>query len=149
MAAPGEKSFCVLEYHTSEFVVTVKRAFRTKYHIHAYKDSPVQIHASTHWKPDRSQHGRPTACYHQPYSSATFVSLCFHSRDEKFSMGFKNTTISFLLLFLNFVRSDIAWLEISLSPDVLVSRHLPWQPSARVSQTSRPSYLSHVITAAT
>jgi hypothetical protein len=28
MAAPGEKSFCVLEYHT---VVTVQRAFRAKY----------------------------------------------------------------------------------------------------------------------
>jgi hypothetical protein len=28
MAAPGEKSFCVLEYHTSNSVVTVQRAFR-------------------------------------------------------------------------------------------------------------------------
>ena len=27
MAAPGEKSFCVLEYHTSKSVVTVQRAF--------------------------------------------------------------------------------------------------------------------------
>jgi hypothetical protein len=31
MAAPGEKSFCVLEYHTSKPVVTVQRAFRAKY----------------------------------------------------------------------------------------------------------------------
>jgi hypothetical protein len=31
MAAPGEKSFCVLEYHTSQSVVTVQRAFRAKY----------------------------------------------------------------------------------------------------------------------
>ena len=31
MAAPGEKSFCVLEYHTSKSVVTVQRAFRAKY----------------------------------------------------------------------------------------------------------------------
>ena len=31
MAAPGEKSFCVLEYHTSNCVVTVQRAFRAKY----------------------------------------------------------------------------------------------------------------------
>jgi len=31
MAAPWEKSFCVLEYHTSKFVVTVQRAFRAKY----------------------------------------------------------------------------------------------------------------------
>ena len=28
MADPEEKSFCVLEYHTSKSVVTVKRAFR-------------------------------------------------------------------------------------------------------------------------
>ena len=28
MAAQGEKSFCVLEYHTSKSVVTVQRAFR-------------------------------------------------------------------------------------------------------------------------
>jgi hypothetical protein len=31
MAAPGEKAFCVLEYHTSKSVVTVQRAFRAKY----------------------------------------------------------------------------------------------------------------------
>jgi len=31
MAAPGEKSFCVLEYQTSKSVVTVQRAFRAKY----------------------------------------------------------------------------------------------------------------------
>ena len=31
MAAPGQKSFCVLEYHTSRSVVNVQRAFRTKY----------------------------------------------------------------------------------------------------------------------
>jgi hypothetical protein len=31
MAAPGEKSLCVLQYHTSKFVVTVQRVFREKY----------------------------------------------------------------------------------------------------------------------
>jgi len=31
MAAPGENSFCVLEYHTSNSVITVQRAFRAKY----------------------------------------------------------------------------------------------------------------------
>jgi len=31
MAAPGEKAFCVLEYHASKSVVTVQRAFRAKY----------------------------------------------------------------------------------------------------------------------
>jgi hypothetical protein len=30
MAAPAEKSFCVLEYHTNKSVVTVQRAFRAK-----------------------------------------------------------------------------------------------------------------------
>ena len=34
MAAPGEKSFCVLEYHTSKSVVTVQRAFLAKYSSH-------------------------------------------------------------------------------------------------------------------
>ena len=37
MAAPGEKSFCVLEYHTSKSVVTVQRVFRAKY----AKDPPT------------------------------------------------------------------------------------------------------------
>jgi hypothetical protein len=37
MAAPGEKSFCVLEYHTSKSVVTVQRAFCAKY----TKDPPT------------------------------------------------------------------------------------------------------------
>jgi len=31
MAAPAEKSFCVLEYYTSKSVVTVQLAFRAKY----------------------------------------------------------------------------------------------------------------------
>jgi len=37
MATPGQKSFCVLEYHTSKSVVTVHRAFRAKY----AKDPPT------------------------------------------------------------------------------------------------------------
>jgi len=37
MAAPGDKSFYGLEYHTSKSVVTVQRAFRAKY----AKDSPT------------------------------------------------------------------------------------------------------------
>ena len=43
MAAPREKSFCVLECHTSKSVVTVQRAFRAKY----AKDPPTDktIHA--------------------------------------------------------------------------------------------------------
>ena len=37
MAAPGEKSFCVLEHHTSKSVVAVRRAFRAMYE----KDPPT------------------------------------------------------------------------------------------------------------
>jgi len=37
MAATWEKSFCVLEYHTSKSVVTVQSAFRAKY----AKDPPT------------------------------------------------------------------------------------------------------------
>jgi hypothetical protein len=37
MAAPGEKSFCVLAYHTSNSVVTVQSVFRAR---HA-KDPPT------------------------------------------------------------------------------------------------------------
>jgi hypothetical protein len=37
MAAPGEKSFCVLEYHASKSVVTVHRAIRAEY----TKDPPT------------------------------------------------------------------------------------------------------------
>jgi hypothetical protein len=37
MAAPGEKSFCMLDYHTSKSVVTVQHAFRAKY----AKDPPT------------------------------------------------------------------------------------------------------------
>jgi hypothetical protein len=37
MAAPGEKSFCVLKYRTIKSVVTVQRAFRAKY----AKDPPA------------------------------------------------------------------------------------------------------------
>ena len=37
MDAPGQKSFCVLEYHTSKSVVTVQRTFRAKY----AKDPPT------------------------------------------------------------------------------------------------------------
>jgi len=43
MATPGEKSFCVLEYHTSKSAFTVQHTFRAKY----AKDPPTDktIHA--------------------------------------------------------------------------------------------------------
>jgi len=31
MAAPGDKSFCMLEYHTNKSVVTAQRVFLAKY----------------------------------------------------------------------------------------------------------------------
>ena len=42
MAAPGKKSFCVLEYHTSKSVVTVQRAFRAKYAKHPRTDKTIR-----------------------------------------------------------------------------------------------------------
>jgi hypothetical protein len=39
MAALGEKSFCVLEYHMSKSVVTVQRAFHANY----TKDPPTDL----------------------------------------------------------------------------------------------------------
>ena len=42
MAAPGEKSFRVLEYHTSKSVVTVQRAFRAKYARDAPTDKTIR-----------------------------------------------------------------------------------------------------------
>jgi hypothetical protein len=52
-------------------------------------------------EPDRPQHDRSAACVIiQQYSSATFVSLGFHSRKGKFGAHLKNavTAISFYSL---------------------------------------------------
>jgi len=46
MAAAGEKSFYMLEYHTSNSVVTVRRAFRAKY----AKDPPADRTIRTWYK---------------------------------------------------------------------------------------------------
>jgi len=49
MAAPGEKSFGVLEYHTSKCVVTVQRGFRAKYakyHCHVTSLTKARIIAA-------------------------------------------------------------------------------------------------------
>ena len=53
MAAPGEKSLCVLEYHTIKSVVAVQRAFRANY----AKDPPTdkKIHA---WYKQFTETGR-------------------------------------------------------------------------------------------
>jgi hypothetical protein len=46
MVAPGQKLFCMLEYHTSKSVVTVQRAFRAKY----AKDPPTDKTISAWYK---------------------------------------------------------------------------------------------------
>ena len=46
MTAPGENSFCVLQYHTSKSVVIVQRAFRAKY----IKDPPTDKTIRTWYK---------------------------------------------------------------------------------------------------
>jgi hypothetical protein len=44
-------------------------------------------------EPDRVQHDRTASCViAQQYSSATFVSLCFHYRKENFNSYFNNVT---------------------------------------------------------
>jgi len=43
MAAPWEKSFCVLEYHTSKSVVTVQRAFLAKYTKDLPTDKTIRV----------------------------------------------------------------------------------------------------------
>ena len=41
MATPEEKSFSVLDYHTSKSVVTVQRAFRAKYAKDPHTDKTI------------------------------------------------------------------------------------------------------------
>jgi hypothetical protein len=56
-------------------------------------------------EPDRLQHDRPAACViAQQYSSATFVSLRFHSRREKFGKIRKCYYINFTYFLQNWVR---------------------------------------------
>jgi hypothetical protein len=43
MAALGEKSFCVLEYHTSKSAVTVQRAFRANYAKDRPTDNTIRV----------------------------------------------------------------------------------------------------------
>jgi hypothetical protein len=43
MAAMGQKSFCVLEYHASKSVVTVQRAFRAKYAKYPPTDKTIRV----------------------------------------------------------------------------------------------------------
>ena len=43
MATQGEKSFCVLEYHTSKSVVTVQHAFRAKYAKEPPTDKTIRV----------------------------------------------------------------------------------------------------------
>jgi len=60
-----------------------------------FQGSPDEIQTPIALEPDRPQHYHPAACViAQQYSSATFVSLHFHSSKEKFGRLLKNVTIS-------------------------------------------------------
>jgi hypothetical protein len=57
--------------------------------------SPVEIQALNALEPNQPQHDCPAACVIAQHSfSATFISLNFHSSEEKFGMLLKNFTIS-------------------------------------------------------
>jgi len=61
--------------------------------------------------PDWPQHDCPASCVvAQQYSSATFVSLHFHSHKQKFSLHFKMVLfqIKFLFYFLKLHKSETA-----------------------------------------
>jgi hypothetical protein len=73
--------------------------------------SPVQVQTPNTPQPERRQHNRPAVCViAQQHSSATFVSLRFHSFKEKF-VAFHRCNFSFLL-FENFPKSQIAQYEL-------------------------------------
>lgn len=57
--------------------------------------NPIEIQDSNTSEHNRRQHNSPVA---QQYSSATLVSLHFHSRDVKFSARFKYVIIFFYVL---------------------------------------------------
>ena len=71
MVAPGDKSFCVFEYHTSKSVVTVQRAFHAKYAKEAPTDKTIRTwhkqftETGCLWKQKSS--GRPLAAEELEY----------------------------------------------------------------------------------
>ena len=77
MAAPGEKSFCVLEYHASKSVVTVQRAFRAKYAKHPPTDKTIRA-----WYKQSTE----TGCLCKQKSS--FRSLTAEDDVERFRASF-------------------------------------------------------------
>jgi hypothetical protein len=64
MAAPGEKLFCVLEYHTSKSVVTVHCAFCAKY----TKDPPTD---------------KIIYAWYKQFTENVCVSLCKHKSSSR------------------------------------------------------------------
>jgi hypothetical protein len=82
--------------------------------------SPVEIQIPA-LEPDRL-HDHPDACViAQQYSSATFVSLRFHSRKEKFGALYENVTISIFKLFLNFVSPKMCNFKLRKTGSVCAS----------------------------
>jgi Na+(H+)/acetate symporter ActP len=63
----------------------------------------------THWNLIARSMNAPSVCViAQQYTSATFISLRFHSRKVKFGARFKNITISNFYFFKNMPKSEIA-----------------------------------------
>jgi hypothetical protein len=75
---------------------------------HIFKGDQLKSKLSTP-QPDRLQHDRPAACViAQQYSSAIFVSLRFHSRNEKIRYAFRNYYYFNFSLILKLRKSENA-----------------------------------------
>jgi hypothetical protein len=86
MAAPGEKSRCVLEYHTSKSVITVQRAFRAKY----AKDTPTYKTICTRYK-QFTEIGR---LYKQKSSGRPLTASFLHSPKKSTGTAAKELSMS-------------------------------------------------------
>ena len=93
IAAPWEKSFCVLEYHTSKSVVTVQRAFRAKY----AKDPPTWprwLKGTEHFSSEVYRYTHVDACVARTWISYRCVS-CHPWCTHRTSLVVKRSFFSF------------------------------------------------------
>jgi hypothetical protein len=85
----------------SEVPKRYSEIFKAEYTLSIYKGIQLIKPNSIVLKPDRPQDDRLAACViAQQYSSATFVSLCFHYRKGKFGDVLKNVIVSILFALL-------------------------------------------------
>jgi hypothetical protein len=105
-------------WHKSNFVCFgIERAFRQLY---AYTSELNML------EPDQRQHVCFGACaIAQQYSSATFISLPFHSRKEKCTIHFKNVIISILFYFFKIAYLQLLNLHYCVSLEVSVCIYGP------------------------